>query len=145
MRTARMMAPVVAALAVAAASCSTFAPVKVSAGDQCFRCRRIILDTRLAGEVINPNGFVSKFRAPGCMAKYLAAHPQETGAVYVTDYSTGKMINPESALFVPVLVNRDTGERDYRAYREQAEADAVAFEAHTLPYEWSAVMKAAAE
>ena len=127
------------------ASCSSIVPIKVNAGDQCFRCRRIILDARSAGEVIDRNGFVSKFRAPGCMAKYLAAHPEETGAVFVTDYATGKFVAPESAPFVPVLVNRDTGERDYVAFRHAADADVAAGRANTVPYTWSAVMEAAHE
>jgi hypothetical protein len=86
-------------------SCSSIAPVKVNAGDQCFRCRRTITDGRLAGETIDSSGFVSKVRAPGCMAKYLVQHPEETGVVFVTDYTTGKMIGPERALFVPVVLD----------------------------------------
>ncbi len=128
--------------AVVLLSCSSIAPVKVNAGEQCFRCRRIITETRLAGELIDRNGFVSKFRAPGCMAKYLAGHPDETGAVYVTDYATGRMLGPEAAMFVPVLVNRHTGERDYQAYREQAAAEAAALEAGTQPVSWASVMTA---
>src|SRR4051812_31210211 len=83
------------------ASCSSVAPVKVTAGDQCYRCRRIISDERVAGELIVGN-FVSKFRAPGCMAKYLVDHPTERGATFVTDYTTGKMIAPDTAFFVPL-------------------------------------------
>jgi hypothetical protein len=129
---------IVALVTVIFAACSSIAPVKVNAGEQCFRCRRIIDDARLAGELIDRNGFVAKFRAPGCMAKYLATHPDERGAVYVTDYTSGRMVPPESALFVPVLLNRNTGERDYQAYRERADADAAASEAQ--PVTWAAVM-----
>ena len=57
------------------------------------------MDTRFAGETIEPNGFVSKFRGPGCMATYLVAHPDERGAVFVTDYTSGKMVSPDAALF----------------------------------------------
>ena len=84
----------VGALAVLAliplGSCTSVAPVKVSAGDQCFRCRRTISDERVASEIISAN-FVSKFRAPGCMAKYLVDHPGDGGTVFVTDYTTGKI------------------------------------------------------
>jgi hypothetical protein len=131
----------VAIAAVALASCSTIAPVKVSVGDQCFRCRRSIQDARLAGEVIGGSGFVAKFRAPGCMAKYLAAHPEETGTVFVTDYTTGKMVRPDTALFVPVVLDGNTGERDYRAYRVKAAADEAAIDAKTVPYDWKAVLE----
>jgi len=121
-------------------SCSSITPVKVNAGEQCFRCRRAILDERLAGETIDRNGFVSKFRAPGCMAKYLAAHPNETGTVFVTDYATGKMISPEQAFFVPVVLDRNTGERDYRAYRLDAAAGAAAAREGTVAVTWKTVL-----
>jgi hypothetical protein len=135
----------VALATVMVTSCSSIAPVKVNAGDQCFRCRRTILDSRLAGEVIDGNGFVAKFKAPLCMAKYLVAHPEETGTVYVTDAVTGKMVPPESALFVPIVVNRDTGERDYAAYRYGADAEHAALGANTVPRTWAAVREAAGE
>ena len=132
------------ALAAAAlASCSTIAPVKVTAGDQCFQCRRIIQDERLAGEVVGGGGFVAKFRAPGCMAKYLAAHPEENGTVFVTDYASGRMVRPDAAFFVPVLLDRNTGERDYRAYRDRAAADAAATEAQSAPVDWRTVIEKA--
>ena len=137
MRAARALVVVVGA---ALMSCTSIAPMKVNAGDQCFRCRRTIQDARLAGETINDNGFVSKFRAPGCMAKYLVSHPDESGTIFVTDYTSGKMVAPESAWFVPVLLNRDTGERDYRAYRRDTDAMAAAVDAHTAPVRWSAVI-----
>jgi hypothetical protein len=137
MRAAHALAVVVGA---ALMSCTSIAPMKVNAGDQCFRCRRTIQDARLAGETINDNGFVSKFRAPGCMAKYLVSHPDERGAIYVTDYASGKMVDPDSAWFVPVLLNRDTGERDFRAYRHDTAAMAAALEAHTAPVRWSVVI-----
>jgi len=132
-----------AIVAVALTSCSSVAPVKVSAGDQCFRCRRSIMDERLAGETIDANGFVSKFRAPGCMAKYLAAHPSETGTVFVTDYATGKMMNPDAALFVPVVVDRNTGEHEYRAYRLRPDANVAAGELGAAPVDWKTVLEKA--
>jgi len=125
---------------LAAVSCSSFAPVKITAGDQCFRCRRTIADARMAGEVIT-GSFVSKFRAPGCMATYLVDHPADANAtMYVTDYPSGKMIAPAAAFFVPVLMNRDTGERDYRAYRLQRDADAAAAELGTASLTWPTVL-----
>lgn len=138
MRTVYKMFVAVATLFLA--SCSSFAPVRVTAGEQCFRCRRTVLDARLAGEVIDRNGFVEKFRAPGCMAKYLVAHPDETGAIYVTDYATGKMVSPDQALFVPVLLDRDRGEYDYRAYRLKADADAAALQVKSAPVDWKTVL-----
>jgi hypothetical protein len=77
------------------------------------------------------------------MAKYLVSHPDETGAIYVTDYTTGKMFSPELGWFVPVRLNRDTGERDYRAYRKQADANSAALVESEMPERWNAVMASA--
>ena len=129
-----------AAAALATMACSTVAPVKVASGDQCFRCRRYISDERVATEAIDTNRFVSKFRGPGCMAKYLVNHPDEKSTLYVTDFSTGKMMTPDAGFYVKEIVDRKTGETDYRAYRVKAEADAYAAEVHTTPVGWDAVL-----
>jgi hypothetical protein len=121
-------------------ACSTVAPVKIAAGDQCFRCRRYIHEERVATETIDSNRFVSKFRGPGCMAKYLVGHPAERPTIYVTDYATGKMIAPGAAFYVTEIVDRKTGETDYRAYREKADADAYAAQAHATPIDWNSVL-----
>ncbi len=133
----------VATLAIV--SCTSMAPVRVNFGEQCFRCRRTIVDTRLAGETIDTSGFVSKFRAPGCMAKYLVAHPEEGGTVFVTDYETGKMMSPDAALFVPFVIDRNTGEQDYRAYRQPADAQADATQEHTVAVSWNVVLDKAGQ
>src|SRR5258708_11669363 len=115
---------------VLALSCSSTAPVRINAGDQCFRCRRTIADTQVAGAIVN-GGLVTKYRGPGCLAKYLAAHTDETGVLLVTDYASGKMLPPANALYVPVVVDTRTGETDYRAYKTTADADVAARELHT--------------
>ena len=130
----------VAAGALLVLSCSSVRPVAIHAGDQCFRCRRPIIERAMAAELMDGNRFASKFRAPGCMAKYLVDHPEETGTTFVTDYATGKWIRPERALFVPVVLNRDTGETDYRAFLNKADADATAVELHTAPTDWTDVV-----
>jgi hypothetical protein len=86
---------------------------------------------------------VTKFKTPGCLAKYLAEHPTETGTIFVTDYSTGKMMGPDRAVFVPVLLNSNTGERDYRAYQLADEANAAALDAHSVSVDWNSVVKKA--
>src|ERR1051326_6125583 len=80
-----------AAASLMAIACSSARPVKIAAGDQCFRGRRIISDTRLAAESLGGSGLVSKFKAPGCMATYLAMNPPGNDALFVTDYATGRM------------------------------------------------------
>ena len=49
---------------IASGSCTPVAPVKVNAGDQCFRCRRIIPDTRLAVEQISARTSCRSFARP---------------------------------------------------------------------------------
>ncbi len=128
------------AAATAVASCSSIAPVRISAGDQCVRCRRYIQDTRLAGEMVYPGGLVEKFRAPGCMAKYLAAYPAPTADVYVTDFTSRKLVAASRAVYVPVLLDRNTGETDYRAYTVRADADAAARELDSQVVDWTTVL-----
>jgi hypothetical protein len=131
-----------AVLSLTVLSCSSVAPFKVTAGDQCFRCRRYISNERLAAETIvgNDSYFVSKFRGPACMAKYLVAHPDEKPVIYVTDYTSGRMMRPAAAFYVPEIVDRSTNETEYRAYRQPADADAAAAELHTTPVSWDAVL-----
>jgi hypothetical protein len=129
--------------ALLALSCSSVRPIAVHDGDQCFRCRRPIVERAMAAELMDGNRFASKFRAPGCMAKYLADHPGETGTTFVTDYATGKWVRPERALFVPILLNRDTGESDYHAFLRKADADAAAAESHAAPIDWKTVLEKA--
>jgi hypothetical protein len=124
--------------ALTVVSCTSVAPVKIAPGDLCFRCQRSITDTKLATQQVAH--FYEKFRAPGCMAKYLVNNPGDRGTVLVTDYTTGKSMSPEKAYFVPFLMDDRTGERDYRAYKDKADADAFAAEAHTTPVNWKTVL-----
>jgi hypothetical protein len=127
-------------LSVVMISCTSVAPVKIVAGDQCFRCKRSIHDERIAAERIDGNYFAAKFRGPGCMAKYIVVHPDPGASVFVTDYASGKLIAPGNALFVPVVVDRQTNESEYRAYRQQADAEAAAVDLHATPLTWDAVL-----
>ena len=136
MTTARTVC--LAALTCGVLSCTSIRPVKVNAGEQCFRCRRTISDTRLAAERIT--GFVEKFRAPGCMARYVVNNPEEKGPIFVTDYTTGQMVDANVAFFVPIVLDDITGERDYRAYALRADAVTAASDLHTVPIDWNAVL-----
>jgi hypothetical protein len=141
MRNTRRILLVAAALA--AAACTTVAPVKVTAGDQCIRCRRTIQDVRLAGELVYKGGLVEKFRAPGCMAKYLATYPATEATMFVTDYASGTFVNASEAIYVPIVLDSNTGETDYRAYRLRADADAASRELHATPVDWDTVRQKA--
>lgn len=135
--------PLLAVLGIVAVSCSSVAPVKIAAGDQCVRCRRLIQDTRFGGELVYKGGLVDKFKAPGCMAKYLATYPATTASVFVTDFSSGEFVNASEAVYVPVLIDRNTGETDYRAYKAKAEAENAARDLHAAPVDWSTVLQRA--
>ncbi len=132
-----------AAIALLSVSCSSVKPVQVNAGDTCYRCRRVILETRLAAEMVDPNGLAYKFKAPGCMAKYLGEHPSEKGVLFVTDFATGHMIDPARASFVSVIVEENSMERDYRAYLNKADASAFAAQVKTTAVDWNAVLQKA--
>ena len=138
MRTTHVI--VACAAALFAASCTSIRPVTVADGDQCFRCRRTITNVRVAAETVGPSGLVSKFKGPGCMATYLSTHPLAGEAVFVTDFTSGKMIPPERARFVEVLTNPDTGENDLRAYLDGREADAAALEERSAATDWKGVL-----
>lgn len=126
------------AIAVSVVACSSITPVKVQSGEVCYRCRRVISDTRMAAETIDGR-VIWKFKSSGCVAKYLADHPQDKSVVFVTDYKTGNMIPPDMARFVRT-VSRDNGEVDYIAYRDRATADAEAFSRGTKAMTWPEVL-----
>ena len=130
----------VAAL-VAVGACSSLKPLPIRAGDSCFRCRRTIEDVKRAAEMIDSSRMALPFRSAGCVAKYLIDHPEETPrAVFVTDYATGKLVSAQSALFVPVMLDDKTGERDYLAFASQQDATAFAHRHDTITVNWRGVM-----
>jgi hypothetical protein len=134
----------VVVFALAGAACSSMPPVAVSAGDVCTRCRRPILDVRMATEIVDPAGRAFKFRTPGCLATYLREHPEEVARIYVTDYATGRMITASSATFVPALVGEGYERtRDYLAFKSEADAGQAAAREKTTPVEWKAVLAGA--
>lgn len=115
------MGRIVIALAVfGIVGCTSIRPVPVQAGDVCVRCQRTVVETRLAGEIIDAQGGVLKFRAPLCMAKYLRRHPAEAAAIYVTDYATGEMFPAMNGTFVRVTL--EGTEREYAAFRSPLDA-----------------------
>lgn len=135
----RSSAVAAAFAALVTMSCGSVAPVKIAAGEVCYRCRRVIVDARVAAEMMN-GGLASKFRGPGCLAKYLADHPTETGRLFVTDYDTGKLVPPSSVEFVSVIVNERTFERDYRAFLDPQSASRAAAALNTQPVSWETVL-----
>jgi hypothetical protein len=100
----------------------------------------MIQEPKVAAEIVNHGGLIEKFRGPGCMAKYLATAPAGTADIYVTDYTSGRLIKASGAAYVPVLLDRYTGETDYRAYKLRADAIAASQELGTVLFDWNAVL-----
>ncbi len=109
-----------------ALGCSSATPVAIRTGDICEQCRRAIADTKIASEIAPPAGSLAlKFDRVTCMARYLAQHAETPGAVLVTDYTTGRLIQARSAVFVKGEIDPNTKARDYFAFGDVKEA--VAF------------------
>ena len=74
-----------------AVSCQR-APESIAEGEICHRCRRVITEDRLAGEILTPD-VPLKYKAPLCMARFVVSTPlSERARVFVTDFATGAMI-----------------------------------------------------
>jgi hypothetical protein len=123
-------------------ACSGMQPVQISAGDVCFRCRRIINEPRVAAEVIDKDGRAFKFRTAGCMAKFLKANPNEQFAgIFATDYATGRLVKVTAVKFVPTLIGEGRDQApDYVAYYADEGAADAARRANTTPVDWQKVL-----
>jgi hypothetical protein len=128
------------------AGCASVKPAPVQVGDRCIRCRRVIGDLKVAGEIVDQLKTPLPFRTAGCLAKYVKGHPGEPlTAVFVTDYQTGRMLEAEDAWFVPTRMQQpDTkkAEDDYLAFRSRDAAAASTTEKPVL-LRWNQVLAAA--
>ena len=124
-------------------SCTSIRPVPVQAGDVCARCERTVVDTRLAGEIIDAQGGALKFRAPLCMAKYIRRHPATAAAIFVTDYTTGEMFPAANGMFVRVKL--EGSEREFAAFRSPTDAARFMKEQGGGVVDWVGVQQAAME
>ena len=129
----------IAILSVAAVACGSLQPVPIRAGDACFRCARVITEARLVAQLITTNGERSSFRTPACLAKYLQNHDASVKAIFVTDHPSGTMIAVTNATFVRVIVDHQTGERDFFAFRSVTDAAMRAADARSAAVDWSTV------
>jgi NosL len=132
---------ILAAAGLVALGCSSVQPLRIDAGERCFRCGRVIEDSKLAAEIIDEGGHALKFRTASCMAKYVAEHGQhDWRGIWVTDYGTGKFVKVNKASFARITVNPNTNERDYAAFASAEAAAEKAKEAGGAPLEWDAVL-----
>jgi hypothetical protein len=123
-------------------ACSGIQPAQISAGDVCFRCRRIINEPRVAAEVVDSDGRAFKFRTAGCMAKFLKANPsQEFAGIFATDYATGRLVKVTAVQFVPSMIGEGRDQAmDYVAYYAQEGAADAVRRANATPVTWEKVL-----
>ncbi len=119
----------VVAAGLVAFGCTAVQPLAIRTGDRCFNCSRPIENVRLAGEIIDKEGHAMKFRTAGCMARYMAQHPEEQSdyrAIFVTDYANGRFIKASSATYVKMPLEPGSMDRDYVAFASASAAAANA-------------------
>jgi nitrous oxide reductase accessory protein NosL len=125
-----------------ASACSSTKPVPIKAGDVCFHCRQMIIDTKMATEVIGQTQHAFKFSSVGCLTEYLRDRPNENPrAIFVTDYPRGKMIAANGAKYVKFKVDQRTNAMDYAAFSETDDAQQFAAQHNSTVVPWGDVMK----
>jgi hypothetical protein len=139
-----MRAAAILALALLVCACGGFSPQPIRAGDICETCKKQILDVKFAGEVITKQGAVLKFRTPECLAAYTRANP-DIQVKFVTDYSTTRMIRPESAMYVRTMLDENTREMTYAAFSQVGDATKFAKDQMSTPHDWLFIQSVAAE
>ena len=123
----------------------------INAGDQCVRCHRIIFERHVAAEALAVrDGQSLKFRTVRCLLAYLQNNAEPISDVYVTDYSTGHLLNPNDALFVPVPIdvrvgipNYGLGDTDYLAFKSEHDAVRMAAAYGVATADWPTVVRSA--
>ncbi len=135
----------IALMLVLAAGCSSLPPAPIAVGDTCTRCNRTIRNTRLASEIVDSGGLAWKFRTAECMAKYITSKNPDAAAVYVTDYSSGRLVKASAVSFVPslLLVDGKDKTREYVAYYNSNAAREAAAREKTTPIDWDQLLEVA--
>jgi hypothetical protein len=135
----RTAVPLVVGLFIVLA-CSSLRPVAINTTDVCESCKRLIVNSKIAAEIVEPTGLPKKFRTVSCMARYTNQHPSQ-GGVFVTDYKTGRFVSAQSAVFVKAEIDENTRERDYLAFTDVAAAVEFAKAKGSSPVDWPSVIK----
>jgi hypothetical protein len=137
----------VSVLVLVTAACASVQPVPVKSGDTCYGCREVIADTRLAAELVDANGRAYVFSSPECLAKYMAAHPEERPkGLFVTDHQSGRMVHAEGAVYVRFVKDPNRGQLGYAAFKDASEAGAFAgLDKSATSFEWAELLKAAGQ
>jgi copper chaperone NosL len=137
----KALAPFIGVLLFATA-CASSKPVPITAGDVCFHCRKMIVEPNMAAEVIGQTQHAFKFSSVGCLTEYLRDRPNENPrAIFVTDYSRGKMLAASKAHYVKFKVDQRTNAMDYAAFRESQDATQFAAQHSSGVVTWNDVIK----
>jgi hypothetical protein len=139
-----MKAAAVFALALLVCACGSYSPQPIKAGDICETCKKQITNVKFAGEAITKGGVVLKFRTPECLAAYTRAN-SDVAVKFVTDYSTNRMIRPESATYVRTVIDENTREATYAAFSQVSEAVKFAKDQMSSPVDWLAIQRMSAD
>lgn len=127
-------------------ACASVSPIPIRSGDVCFHCRRTIIDTKMAAEVISQQGHAFKFSSVVCLTDYLRDHPEEAvRAMFVADYERGRLMKPDSAYYVRFVPEPLIGEPDFAAFRDKGAAETFAAKHKTTVVAWDAVQSAGLE
>jgi len=132
------------ALALLVCACGSVTPVPVKVGEVCETCEKQITDLRFAAEAITQQGDVLKFRTPECLATYVRLHPEAIAAKFVTDYTSGRFIRPESATYVRTIIDENTRERSYAAFAQVNDAVKFAKDQLSSPIDWLMIQRMSA-
>ena len=127
-------------------------PDPIVPGDRCHRCDRLLSDPFIGAEVLLSDGkTVSKFRTVRCMLTHLADTPADVGEMLVVDDQTGALVSVDKAVFVPVSIDRHTGEEsygigdtDYVGFKSRKVAERFAARHGVTTMSWPAVVYYAA-
>lgn len=127
-------------------------PVPISPGDLCHRCERVLTDPFIGAETVGEPGLgAAKFRTIRCMLAHMRETSPDIRSIFVVDSQTGKLVNVDQAVFVPVRIDTYTGEakygvgeRDFVAFRSVKAAEHFAADNGVTTMSWPAVVFAAA-
>ena len=135
----RTAAPLLVGLFIVLA-CSSLRPVSIGSNDVCESCKRLIVNQKIAAELVEPSGLPKKFRTVSCMARYMNQHPSD-GTLFVADYRTGRFLSAQSAVFVKAQIDDSTRETTYLAFGEVAAAVEFGKEKGVSPVDWPSVVR----
>jgi hypothetical protein len=122
-------------------ACSSVSPVAIRAGDICENCRRPIQNVKVAAEIVPPGGLPLKFRTVSCAARYLHERQGTGDVVFVTDFPSGRLIRPQSAIFVKSEIDDNTKELDYYAFGNVPSALAFEKEHGGSATDWPSILQ----